>query len=80
MRLNRSKPTWVAATIIVAVVALVSLPLVPRVLAASGTVWTDFEETCLVFVGWKAERDKTIRKLKNCIIMNPSVGIEDGEK
>jgi len=44
------------------------------------TVWNDFEETCLVFVGWKAERDETIRKLKNCIIMNPSVGIEDGEK
>jgi G3E family GTPase len=43
-------------------------------------VWDDFEETCLVFVGWKVDKEETIRKLKNCIIMNPSVCIEDGEK
>ncbi len=43
-------------------------------------VWDGFEETCLVFVGWKVDQDEIIRKLKNCIIMNPSVFIEDGEK
>ncbi len=44
------------------------------------SVWDDFEETCLVFVGWKAEREETIRNLKNCIILDPSACIEDGEK
>ena len=43
-------------------------------------VWDDAEETCLVFVGWKAEREETIRKLKNCIIPGPAAGIEDEEK
>lgn len=36
------------------------------------SVWDDFEATCLVFVGWKAEREETIRKLKNCIVPDPS--------
>jgi G3E family GTPase len=40
-------------------------------------VWDDFEETCLVFVGWKVDQAETIRQLKNCIIRNPSVCIED---
>jgi hypothetical protein len=43
-------------------------------------VWDDFEETCLVFVGWKVDKEETIRKLKNCIIMNPSVCSEDEKK
>jgi hypothetical protein len=43
-------------------------------------VWDDFEETCLVFVGWKVDKEETIQKLKNCIIMDTSVCIEDGEK
>jgi len=44
------------------------------------SVWDDVEETCLVFVGWKAEREETIRKLENCIIPDPSGCIEDEEK
>ena len=43
-------------------------------------LWDDFEETCLVFVGWKVDKEETIRKLKNCIIMDPPGCIEDGEK
>ena len=43
-------------------------------------VWDDVEETCLVFVGWNVDKEEIIRKLKNCIIMNPSVCIEDGEE
>jgi G3E family GTPase len=44
------------------------------------TVWDDVEETCLVFVGWKAEGEETIRKLKNCIIPDPAACIKDKEK
>jgi hypothetical protein len=34
------------------------------------SVWDDFEETCLVFVGWKVSGEETIQKLKNCIILD----------
>lgn len=44
------------------------------------SVWDDLKETCLVFVGWKDEREATIRKLKNCILPDPSVCIEDEEQ
>lgn len=35
---------------------------------AEWLAWEDVEETCLVFVGWRAESEETIRLLKNCII------------
>lgn len=35
---------------------------------AEWTAWEDVEETCLVFVGWRAESEETIRMLKHCII------------
>jgi G3E family GTPase len=44
------------------------------------SVWDDFEETCLVFVGWKVGQEETIRNLKNCIIPDPSLYSEYGEK
>lgn len=37
------------------------------------SVWDNFEETCLVFVGWKVGKEETIRNLKNCIILDPSL-------
>jgi G3E family GTPase len=31
------------------------------------SAWDDLEETCLVFVGWKVDKEETIRKLENCL-------------
>jgi G3E family GTPase len=31
------------------------------------SAWDGLEETCLVFVGWKVDKEETIRKLKNCM-------------
>jgi G3E family GTPase len=31
------------------------------------SAWDGDEETCLVFVGWKVDKEETIRKLENCI-------------
>ena len=31
------------------------------------SAWDSLEETCLVFVGWKVDKEETIRKLENCI-------------
>ena len=30
------------------------------------SAWDSHEETCLVFVGWKVDKEETIRKLENC--------------
>jgi len=32
------------------------------------TVWSDVEETCLVFVGWKVDERDTLQRLKKCVI------------
>jgi len=31
------------------------------------SAWEGHEETCLVFIGWKVDKEETIRKLENCI-------------
>ena len=31
------------------------------------SAWDGLEETCLVFVGWKVDKEETIRKLENCL-------------
>ncbi len=43
MKLNGRAPTWIAAMIAIAVIAVASLLLSPHLAAASGTVLTDFE-------------------------------------
>jgi G3E family GTPase len=32
--------------------------------------WSDVQETCLVFVGWKADETKTLHDLERCIVPN----------
>jgi G3E family GTPase len=34
-------------------------------------VWSDVEETCIVFVGWKVDEEDTLQNLKRCVIPNP---------
>jgi G3E family GTPase len=34
------------------------------------TQWSDVEETCLVFVGWKVDEKATLQNLQKCIIPN----------
>jgi G3E family GTPase len=34
-------------------------------------VWSDVKETCLVFVGWKVDKEETLQNLERCVIPNP---------